>query len=38
MEALGDSSRPRDEDHLNRIREGFNEFFDWHMRGHIEYV
>jgi hypothetical protein len=29
---------PRDEARSNRVREGFNEFFDWHMRGHIEYA
>jgi hypothetical protein len=38
MEDSRDGDTLQDEHRHSRVREGFNEFFDWHMRGHIEYI
>ena len=37
MESMASNSS-YDAQRVERAREGFNEFFDWHMREYIEYV
>jgi hypothetical protein len=37
MEKQQASQTSQEDELVQRVRDGFNEFFDWHMRGCIEY-